>query len=139
MQRLYDRGLRLNHSTCKFHSGTLEFFGQIFSEGGTKPDPKRVKALQNAPVPRNVHDVRSLLGMANYSSSYIPNFATITAPLRELTQKNIKFEWTRVHQQACKQLITALTSTQSMVYFDTNKDTYTTVDASPVGLSAILS
>ena len=43
LQRLYDRGLRLNQSKCKFDSNTLEFFGQIFSEAGTQPDPKRVK------------------------------------------------------------------------------------------------
>ena len=77
--------------------------------------------------------------MANYSSSYTPDFATITAPLRELTQNNTKFKWTRIRRQAHEQLITALTSTQSMAYFDTHKDTYITVDASPVGISAILS
>ena len=38
LQRLYDRGLRLNQSKCKFDSNTLEFFGQIFSEAGTQPD-----------------------------------------------------------------------------------------------------
>ena len=77
--------------------------------------------------------------MANYSSSYTPDFATITAPLREQIKKNTKFKWTPIHQQAYEQLITVLTSTQSMAYFDTHKDTYITVDASPVGLSAILS
>ena len=42
---------------------------------------KRVKDLLNAQVPKDVCDVCSLLGMANYSSKYIENFATITAPL----------------------------------------------------------
>ena len=66
---------------------TLGFFGQIFSKDGTHPDPKRVEDLLNAPRPTNVHEVRSLLGMANYSSKYIQDYATITAPLRELTKK----------------------------------------------------
>ena len=83
---------------------TLEFFGQIFSEGGTHPDPKRVEDLLNAPRPTNVHKVRSLLGMANYSSKYIQDYATITAPLRELTKKNAKFKWTYQHQQAFETL-----------------------------------
>ena len=83
----------MNKSKCKFLSETLDFFGQIFSKDGTRPDPKRVNDLLNAAVLKNAHDVRSLLGMANYSSKYIPNFATITAPLRELTKKNAHFSW----------------------------------------------
>jgi hypothetical protein len=77
---------------------TLEFFGQIFSKDGVNPDPKRIKALKNASLPTNVSEVRSLLGMANYI--VIPNFATITAPLRDLTKKNAKFVWsefTKMH------------------------------------------
>ena len=66
--------------------------------------------LLNAPRPQNVHEVRSLLGMANYSSKYIANFATITTPLRELTKKNTKFEWNEIHQKAFEQLTSALTS-----------------------------
>ena len=139
LQRLYSRGFRLNKSKCRFLSNSLEFFGQVFSEAGIQPDPKRVTDLLNAPRPQNVHEVRSLLGMANYSSKYIANFATITTPLRELTKKNTKFEWNEIHQKAFEQLTSALTSAQCMAYFDMQKDTFVTVDASPVGLSAILS
>ncbi len=114
-------------------------FGQIFSSQGCKPEPKRVQDLQNAQVPKSVHDVRSLLGMANYSSKYIANFATLTSPLRDLTKKNAKFEWTKTHQTAFTDLTDALSSAQCMAYFDTEKDTYVTVDASAVGVSAILS
>ena len=82
-------------------------------------------------------EVRSLLGMATYSSKYIPNFATITAPLRNLTKKNAKFEWTKTHQNAYDQLTSALSSAKCMAHFSKHKDTFITVDASPVGLSAI--
>ncbi len=139
LQRLSDKGLRLNQSKCTFLNKTLDFFGQVFSEGGTKPDPKRVKDLREAPTPTSIHDVRSLLGMANYSSRYIANFATITAPLRELTKKNTQFEWRDIHQKAFEKLTSALSASECMAYFDMQKDTYITVDASPVGLSAILS
>ena len=73
--------------------------------------------------------------MANYSSKYIQDYATITAPLRELTKKNVKFKWT--YQQAFETLTQALTSAPVMAYFDITKETLVTVDASPVGISAI--
>ena len=83
LQRLTTRGLTLNASKCKLLNPTLEFFGQIFSADGTRPDPQRVVDLQNVATPTTVQEVRSLLGMANYSSQYIPNFATITPSLNE--------------------------------------------------------
>jgi hypothetical protein len=56
LQRISDKGLRLNQSKCTFLNKTLEFFGQVFSEDGTKPDPKRVTDLREAPTPTSIHD-----------------------------------------------------------------------------------
>jgi len=139
LQRLAVKGLRLNQIKCDFLSSTLSFFGQVFSEEGTRPDPRRVTDLLNAPQPNSAHDVRSLLGMANYSSKYIRDFATLTAPLRELTKKDVRFEWTQKHQAAFEKLKTTLATAPCMSYFDKKKETFVVVDASPVGVSAILS
>ena len=139
LERLQERGLTLNPRKCTFLKSSINFFGQIFSAQGTRPDPKRIEDLENASVPVNAKEVRSLLGMANYSSKYIPNYATITAPLRELTKKSVAFAWKECHQTAFDKLKTALSQAPAMGYFDINRDTFITVDASPVGISAILS
>ena len=139
LQRLKAKGLRLNKSKCSFLNNTLSFFGQIFSKEGTRPDPNRATDLLNAPQPTNSHEVRSFPGMANYSSKYIRDFATLTATLRELTRKDVRFDWTPTHQEAFEKLKNALSSAPCMSYFDKNKQTFVTVDASPVGISAILS
>ena len=81
----------MNPKKCNFLKSFINFFGQIFSAQGTHPDPKRIEDLENASVPANVKEVRNLLGMANYSTKYIPSYATITAPLVELTKKNVTF------------------------------------------------
>ena len=139
LKRLEMKGLRLNQNKCNFLNTTLSFFGQVFSEQGTRPDPQRVADLLNAPQPNNAHDVRSLLGMANYSSKYIRDFATLTAPLRELTKKDVRFEWTQKHQAAFEKLKNTLATAPCMSYFDKDKETFVVVDASPLGVSAILS
>ena len=113
---------------------TLSFFGQLFTAEGTTPDPARVLDAQNALVPTNVHEVRSSLGMANYSSRYIPNYATISKPLRVLTKTNARFTWTSSHQTAFDHLKKALARTPLMSYLDTTKETFITVDASHVGM-----
>ena len=76
--------------------------------------------------------------MANTCHEYIPDYAIITAPLRELTKKNIAFKWENRHQKAFEQLKMKLTSTPVMAYFDTKKRSLVIVDGSPYGISAIL-
>ena len=71
LKRLSDKGLTLNREKCSFLQPTLSFFGKIFSAEGTRLDPKRVENLQNASEPQNASEVRSLLGVANYSWKYI--------------------------------------------------------------------
>ena len=139
LRRLSDNGLTLNAAKCKFLTPSLSFFDQIVSAKGTQPDPARISDLQNAQTPQNVHEVRSFLGMTNYSSRYIPDYATITDPLRALTKKDVRFRWTAAQQEAFDHLKIALTHAPVMHYFDTTKETTLTVDASPVGISVILS
>ena len=76
--------------------------------------------------------------MRNYVSRFICNYADIVAPLRDLTHKGVKFKWQEVHQKALRQLKCSLTTDEVMAYFDPHKKTVLFVDASPVGLGAML-
>ena len=77
--------------------------------------------------------------MTNYCSRFIPDYATKTEPLRKLTHKDQPWEWTSQHDSAVDQLKEALVNAAVTAYFDPAKDTEISVDASPVGLAAILS
>ena len=59
-------GLTLNKDKCSFDQLSLTFFGFVFSTTGISPDPKKVKAIHNAPSPMSAGAVRSFLGMVNY-------------------------------------------------------------------------
>ena len=76
--------------------------------------------------------------MANYCSRFIKDFASISAPLRELTRKDTPWHWGPEHARALQTIKDSLTSNTVMSYFDPGKDTELVVDASPVGLGAIL-
>ena len=91
LQRLEASGLTVNLGKCVFLKHHLEFFGLVFSKDGISPDPKQISALANRATPTTVSEIRSLLGMANFSAQFIPNFATLTEPLRRLTHKNTVF------------------------------------------------
>lgn len=137
-QRLKEKSLTLNKDKCEFNKSRLEFFGFIFQAGGISVDPKKVAAIKEAGAPENPTEVRSLLGMATYCSRFIKDFASISAPLRELTKKGTQWCWGPIQAKALQDLKDSLTSETVMSYFDPTKDTELVVDASPVGLGAIL-
>lgn len=100
-------------------------------------DPKKIDAIKSATAPQNAGELRSLLGLANYVSRFIPDFATIVAPLRSLTHQNTTWQWSKKEQSAFKELKEKLSSVV-MAYFNPAKSTKLLVDASPVGLGAVL-
>jgi hypothetical protein len=105
----------------------------IFLVQGMSPDPKKVAAIKNAPVPKDVGEVRSILAMTNYVGRFIPNYSTITEPLRRLTKQDTKWHWSTEQQRSFEKLKNELTADRVMAYFDPKKDTVLIVDANQVG------
>ena len=100
LTRFQELNLTLCKDKCQFYMPRIEFFGMVFSAQGMSPDPAKVKAIKQADLPTSVSDVRSLLGMTNYVSRFICNYADIVAPLCDLTYKGVEFKWQEVHQKA---------------------------------------
>lgn len=76
--------------------------------------------------------------MTSYSSRFIQNYATVCEPLRRLTHKDVPWEWTEIHEKTFQNLKDILSDKTTIAYFDPNKPTEVIVDASPVGLGAVL-
>ena len=75
-KRLRESGLTLNRNKCVYNQAELAFFGYVFSADGMSPDPSKVQEIINLATPSTVSEVRSLLGMANYCSRFIPSYST---------------------------------------------------------------
>jgi transposase InsO family protein len=138
LQRLQENNLKLNKEKCEFSQKSVVFYGHIFSGDGIRPDPKKISGIVNASAPQNASEVRSLLGMAQYVSRFIPNYSDVTSALRELTHKDAPWVWTDTHQHALDELKHKLSSACTVEYFDPAKRSDVIVDASPVGVAAML-
>jgi hypothetical protein len=138
LQRFEDCGLTLGLPKCNFDQPEIEFFGMKFSAAGMSPTADKVKALIEAPAPTSFAEVRSFLGMANYSANFIQHYSETTAPLRHLTKKNARFQWTKECQKAFETLKQAMVSPQVMSYYDPTRPTELIVDASKYGLASML-
>ena len=86
------------------------------------PDPDKISALNDASAPSNTTEVRSLLGMANYCSHFIPNYATITEPMRELMKKDTEWQWGKPQQDAFNLLKQSLREDTVTQYYEIIRD-----------------
>ena len=137
-ERLKEKNLTLNRQKCLFSNKQVKFFGYIFSENGISADQSMVESIKNAKKPTTPSEVKSFLGMTGYVSRFIPQYSTITKPLQRLTRQNERWIWADEQENVFQTLKDKLTSDTVMAYFDPSKDTELWVDASPVGLAAIL-
>ena len=138
LDRLRTNNVRLNREKCKISRKTVTFYGHVFGAHGLRADPAKISSITEAARPANASDARSLLGMAQYVARFIPKFATIVSPLRELTKQDVNWCWDQRCETAYQALKDALTNTSTMTYFDPNVPSVVLADASPCGLGAIL-
>ena len=138
LQRLNELNLTLKKEKCIFSVPKLVFSGFTLSGEGISPDVTKVDAVRNFKTPESVADVRSFLGLVNYCSRFIRDYSTLTDPLRDLTKKHTKWKWTTEHQDAFDKLKDALTSSEVLAFYNPNAETKLIVEASGVGLGAIL-
>ena len=80
---------------------------------------------------------QSLLGMVNFCNRYVPNYSTLTEPIRRLTKKDTPFIWSDEQQSSLNTLKQKLTNAPTLTFYNPEADTKLYVDAS-LGLGAIL-
>ena len=130
LQRAAKHNITFNREKCVFGRREIEFCGHLFTENGLKPDPSKTKAVIECGKPQSKEEVRSFLGMTGYMDNHIPNHATLTAPLRKLTKKDVKFKWEKDEEAAFEKLKNAIANSTTNMYFDPNKKTMLRTEAS---------
>jgi len=136
----FDRAyLQLQPGKCVFAQPQVEYLGYIVSRDGIRASPDKTKAVKNFPIPKNVKEVRSFLGLASFYRRLVPQFAHIAKPMSELLRKDTPFVWTERQQSAFEALKSALCSEQVLAYPNFDSQFILTTDASKTAVAAILS
>ena len=124
---------------CEFSKSSIPFLGHVISTDGIHTEPSKIKAVEAWPVPDNVNDLRSFLGLASYYRRFIKGHSKITAPLTHLTKKDVPFKWTEEEQEAFETLKRALITAPVLRSPDPELPYTVTTDASDVAVGAVLS
>ncbi|GFU97192.1 hypothetical protein TNCV_559861 [Trichonephila clavipes] len=91
---LQEAGLKLNSKKCLFAAQEVKILGHLVSSNGVRPDPDKIKAVRNFPTPKNIHDIRSFLGLCSYFRRFIKGgFCYLAEPLQSLLKSGVEFHW----------------------------------------------
>ena len=86
-----------------------------------------------------ITQLRAFLGMVNYYHRFLPNLSHKLAPLHQLLQKGVKWEWTEDCMQAFQDVKQLMASETVLSHFKPTQAVTLACDASPYGLGAVLS
>ena len=86
--RLRQFNIKVKADKVRLGLKELPFLGQLVGTEGIRPDPAKTKAITELKKPRNVHELRRVMGMFTYYRKFIPHFADIAAPLYSYCGKN---------------------------------------------------
>ena len=138
LNRIQEAGLTLIKDKCIFSTKSIKFLGQVVDANGIKPDPDKIKAINDMPQPTNITELRQFLGMVNQLNKFSPHLADYKKPLQELLSRRNHWRWEASQGTAFQNIKAALISSETLCEFNPTLETIVSVDASSFGLGAVL-
>ena len=137
LKRLCEAGLKLRPDKCQFARDSIHYLGHVIDSNGISPDPAKISAVSDYPIPTTVKAIKAFLGLSGYYRRFIRDYAGIAAPLYSLTKKGASFNWSVDCQQAFDSLKSALTSPPVLAYPDYDRPFKVYTDASSFAVGGV--
>lgn len=139
-QVLRQHNLKIQLDKSEFLRKEVAYLGHIVSQEGVKPNPSKIKAVKEYPIPKTQKEIKTYLGLLGYYRKFIPNFAKLTKPMTSCLKKGNKVDINhsdyRTSFEHSKEL---LINAPILQYPDFNKQFTLTTDASNYAIGAVLS
>ena len=116
----------------------ISFLRHLMSDAGLRPDPKKVEAFTKLETPSSVEEVHRLNGTVNYLARFLPRLSAAMEPIRQLTRKDVEWNWSRVQDKAFAEVKKLVTEASLLRFYDPRLELFIQCDASEKGLGAAL-
>jgi RNase H-like domain found in reverse transcriptase/Reverse transcriptase (RNA-dependent DNA polymerase) len=137
-EKLREANLKMKLKKCEFAMRNIKFLGHVVGNDGLKPDPDNIKKVKELEPPKNLKDVRAILGLCSYYRRFIKGFSKIAKPINELLQKDTPLEWTKERNTAFEILKKKLIEAPILQFPNFEKEFILCTDASGKGIGAVL-
>lgn len=138
LRRCRERGITLNREKAEVKKTEISFLGHLMSDVGLRPDPKKVEAITKLQTPSSVEEVHRLNGTVNYLAKFLPRLSAAMEPIRQLTRKDVHWNWSRTQDQAFAEVKRLVTEAPLLSFYDPESELVIQCDASEKGLGAAL-
>lgn len=91
-----------SRKTSVFSAKSVQYLGHVLDAEGSRPTDEKIAAIMTMKVPKNLQELRVLIGLVNYYAKFIPNQATLLSPWYKLLQKGVEFQWNAECEHALK-------------------------------------
>jgi hypothetical protein len=135
---LRKNGLFAKLSKCSFMQEQTEFLGHVITKDGLHTSTGLLRAIREWPRPEKQRDVQQFIGLAQFYSQYIKNFADIALPLTSLLGEGRPFFWDSTTESAFLALKEAISTVPVLYIFDPDLLTTIETDASGFAIGAVL-
>lgn len=141
---LNENNVVIRNDKCCFRMEKVNFLGHELSGEGVRPLKKYISTIKEFRAPKTTGELQSFLGLVNFVSKWIPNYATVTEPLKILLRNktgdraDITESWGLEQKSCFESLKEIMTNISSLGYYNVSDRTIVIADASPVGLGGVL-
>lgn len=122
-----------------FFQKSVEYLGHQIDETGVHTSPQNVKAVVEAPSPRNLRELRSFLRLLNYYACFLHNLASTLHPLHQLLQAGQPWCWSEACDRAFRTAKQKLIEAPVLAHYNPDYPIVLAGDASAYGVGAVIS
>lgn len=137
LEVLEQNSLYANRKKCEFGQDRITYLGHIITPAGVEVDPEKIRAMLEWPVPKNLKELRGILGLTGYYWKFIKGYASIAFPLTEQLKED-SFCWTVEATKALDMLKSAMVGAPVLMLPNFDIPFRVETDASGYGLGAVL-
>ena len=86
---LRNNKLYINQKKSEFFLKEIQYLGHIISKTGIQMDPEKLGIIKDWLEPKNLHELRSFIGMCSYYRHFIEKFSMLAGPLHDQEERQV--------------------------------------------------
>lgn len=140
LQRLREVNLKIQLDKTELFRKEVAFLGHVVSQRGIEPNPEKIKAVKEYPIPTTSKEIKQFLGLAGFYRKFIKDFAKIAFPMTRCLKKGTKIDIQNTeYKNAFETLKTVLINAPVLTYPNFEEPFTLTTDGSEFAIGSVLS